>query len=176
LTDETIINGIMALHGSDVEKHKTEVATATESAKALQAQLTEANKAIESFKALKPEELQKAADDWKAKAEQATKDAADQVSKLKFDHALESALTGAKVKDVVSVKAHLKTDALKLNEDGSILGLKEQLETLKTSKDFLFNSDTPTPQFITGGNNQSILGDKTVAAMRAAAGLPEKQG
>jgi hypothetical protein len=169
---EEVADQIVVLHGKDIESHKAKLATAQAEVDGLKGQLTEAGTAIEGFKKLDVEGVKKSADEWKTKYDQATADAVKQVSSLKFDHALESALTGAKVRDMVSVKAHLKADALKLNEDGSILGLKEQLDTLKSSKDFLFESDTPTPRIVSGGQNRSVLGDSVVDAARKAAGLP----
>lgn len=171
IEDKDVIDEIMKLHGSDIESHKSKLATAGDELKTIQEQLTEANKQIEAFKAMKVEDIQKAADDYKAKFEQAQKDAADQVSKLKFDHALDAALTGAKAKNSTAVKALLKSDDLKLSEDGSIVGLGEQLEKIKSENDYLFESDEKPPTIVTGGTNKPILGDAIVEAARIAAGL-----
>jgi hypothetical protein len=168
---EDVVDKIMAMHGQDIEGHKAKLTSTQTELDGIKAQLAEAGKTIEGFKSLNVDQIRASADEWKAKAEQAQKDAAAQVAALKFDHALESALTGAKVRDSVSVKAHLKTDALRLNEDGSILGLNEQLETLKKSKGFLFEDTVPTPKIVAGGNNQTVMGDAVVSAARRAAGL-----
>jgi hypothetical protein len=170
LTKEQI-DAIMAENGKDVEKVKTDVQTAKTEADTAKAQLAEANKAIEGFKGLDVEGIKKAADDYKALAEQAKKDADARVAALQFDHALDKALGEAKVKDTVSVRAHLKADALKLNEDGSILGLKEQLDSIKSTKDFLFESESGTPKIVAGGKNNSVMSDAVVEAARIAAGL-----
>lgn len=172
IEDKDVIDEIMKLHGSDIESHKTRLATAGDELKTVQGQLEEANKQIDAFKAMKVEDIQKAADDYKAKFEQAQKDAAEQVSKLKFDHVLDGALTAAKAKDSLSVKAHLKMGDMKLNEDESILGLEEQLKKVKSEKAYLFESDDQPPTIVTGGNNKPILGDAIVDAARRAAGLP----
>jgi hypothetical protein len=169
-TDEAI-DKIMSLHGADVESHKGKLTTAQTEIDGLKGQLTEASAAIEGFKKLNPEQLQAAADDWKAKAEQAQTDAAAQVATLKFDHALESALTGAKARNPKAVTALLSRDALKLQDDGSILGLKEQLETIQKDNDYLFESDKPEPRVVAGGNNQPVITDAFEAAMWKGAGL-----
>jgi hypothetical protein len=171
LTDE-IAEQVIISHGKDIEAHKAKLVAAQAEAESLKAQLTEAGTAIENFKKLDVDGIKAAADDWKLKAEQAQKDAATQLSALKFDHAIDAALSGAKAKNAKAVKALLNSDGLKLTDDGSIVGLNEQLEKIKSENDYLFVSDTPTPQIVTGGNNQSILGDSTVSAMRKAAGLP----
>jgi len=170
--DESAVDAVMKMHGTDIERHKTDLATAQSEVSGLKAQLTEAGTAIESFKALKPDELKAAADEWKIKAEKAQADAQAQVASLKYDYALDSALTGAKAKNVKAVKALLDGSILKLSEDGKIAGLDEQLTKIKTENDYLFSDTTPTPRIVTGGNSQSVLGDKMVDAARSAAGLP----
>ena len=168
IADEAI-DAIMAAHGKDVESHKTAVATANAELDNLKAQLTEAGTTIEGFKALKPDELKAAADDYKAKYEQAQQESAKQLSALKFDHALDGSLTAAKAKNARAVKALLDVNGLKYNEaDGSILGLKEQLEEIKKESDYLFEGTQPTPKIVTGGNNQPIAEIPGLAAWKAA--------
>lgn len=152
------IDVIMAENGKDVEAQKAKTTTAEAELAGLKTQLGEANKQIEGFKTLpKVEDVQKAADDWKTKAEQAQRDAAAQVGALKFEHALESALVGAKAKNARAVKALLNTEQLKFNEaDGSIVGLKEQLEAIQKDNGYLFEDvegegETPPPTIVTGG-------------------------
>jgi hypothetical protein len=168
---EDVIDKIMGLHGSDIEGHKAkQTSTATE-LEGIKAQLLEAGKQIEAFKGMNVDQIKASADEWKAKAEQAAADGAAQVAALRFDHALEGALSGAKAKNSKAVKALLDNGSLKMNEDGSILGLKEQLEKIKSENDYLFNDVAPTPKIVTGGNNQSVIGDAVVIAARKAAGL-----
>ena len=170
---EDLVDKIMALHGSDIESHKTKLTTSQAEVEGLKKQLTEAGAAIEGFKKLDPEALQKAVDEWKAKAEAAQAEAIKQVNQLKFDHALDGALTGAKAKNAKAVKALLDTNLLKLNDaDGSIIGLDEQLKKVKESNDFLFESDQPTPKIVVGGTSKTVIGDPMISAARKAAGLP----
>jgi uncharacterized coiled-coil DUF342 family protein len=175
LTDEKIIDAIMDAHGKDIEKHKTAAETAKASADALQAQLTEAGTTIEGFKKLDVEGIKVAANEWKAKAEQAQADAAKQISSLKFDHALDGALVGAKAHNTKAVKALLDIEQLRkaFNEaDGSIPGLDDQLKKVKESDGYQFESDTPNPKIVIGGQNKSVLSDAGVDAARKAAHLP----
>ena len=170
--EETAIDSIMALHGKGIESLKSNIATLQSEADTLKTQLAEAGTAIESFKAMKPDELKAAADEWKAKAEKAQTDAAAQLAQVKFDHALETALNGAKVKNVKAVTALLSKDALKYNEaDGTIVGLNEQIDKIKSENDYLFADTKPAPQIVKGGNNQSVVGDAFDAAMRKGANL-----
>jgi predicted nucleic acid-binding Zn-ribbon protein len=148
---EELVDKIMALHGKSVEKHKADFAAATTELDGLKTQLSEANSAIEGFKKLDIDGVKAAADEWKAKAEQAQADAVAQISKLKFDHALDGALTGAKAKNLTAVKALLKADDLKLSEDGTIIGLEDQLKKIQSENDFLFESENPPPKVVAGG-------------------------
>lgn len=161
------VDSIMALHGQDVEAHKKAITTAEGERDQAKTQLTAANQQIESFKGMKkPEEVDAAVNEWKTKFDKAETDHAAELAKVKFDHALESALTGAKAKNVKAVQALLSMDALKLNDDGSILGLKEQLEKVQKENDFLFEGDKPDPKIVLGGGNQHV---KNLSTLEAAA-------
>lgn len=167
------IDKIMALNGADIEKHKTAAETAKTEADGLKTQLTEANKQIEAFKGMDVEGVKKSADEYKAKFEQAQADAKKQVDQLKFDHALDGALTTAKAKNAKAVRALLNTELLKLADDGSISGLNDQIAKIKTDNDFLFEDDKPGPKIVAGGNNKTVLSDPVIMAARKAAGLPD---
>ena len=172
LTDEAQIDAIMALNGKGIEKSKADMVTLQASADALQAQLTEAGTAIEGFKAMKPEELKKAADDWKAAAEKTATEAAAQLTNVKYDYALKDSMRGAKVKYSNEVLARLKQDELK-DKNGMFISerFNEQIATIKTDDSSLFDTDTPQPKIVVGGQNKSVLSDAVVDAARKAAGL-----
>lgn len=171
-TDE-LIDQIMELHGKTVEKHKADIAALTSERDGLKTQLAEAGNVIDGLKKLDPEAMQKAVDEWKAKAEAAEAESQKQIGALKFEYALDAALTGAKAKNAKAVKALLNTELLKLAEDGSISGLKDQLEKIQAENDYLFESDKPDPKIVLGGNNQNSNSDTFLAAVRKGAGLPE---
>jgi predicted nucleic acid-binding Zn-ribbon protein len=166
------INQIMVLHGKDIEKAKADLAALTTERDGLKKQLEEANTAIEGFKKLDVDAIKAAADEWKAKAEKAEADRVAEVSKLKFEHALDMALTGAKAKNAKAVKALLELDNLKLNEaDGSIIGLDDQLKKIREDADYLFESSEVTPRVVAGGKSKSVIVDPVIQAARKAAGL-----
>lgn len=157
-TDE-VIDKIMGMNGADIEAQKKKATDAETERDQLKTQLTEANTTIEGFKKLKPEELQAAADDYKAKWEQAQEESKNQLAQLKFDHALEGALTNAKARNPKAVRALLQQDLLKLGEDGSIAGLKEQLEKIKADADYLFEPEEGTPELMARTSNTKITKD-----------------
>lgn len=179
---DAAIDSIMALHGQDTDAHKKALSaleTERDQVKAqiesLNTQLAEAGKQIEAFKGMDIESVKKSAEEYRVAAEKAKADAAAQLAALKFDHALESALAGAKAKDAKVVKALLDANNLKYNEtDGSIIGLEEQLKKARETHDYLFESETQAtdPKIVdhAEGNKKSPL-SAFEAAARQAAGL-----
>ena len=86
-----------------------------------------------------------------ADLQKANKDAADahaaEIKQLKVNTAIEAALTGAKAKNMVAVKALLKDmDKAELAEDGTIKGLAEQIAGLQKSDSYLFETKESKPQ------------------------------
>jgi hypothetical protein len=175
---------IIVLHGKDIEKHKTDLKAVTDQAADLQTRLEEAGTAIEGFKKLDIEGVQKAADTWKAEAEKAKTDADAKVAQVKFDYALNAALSDAGAKNIKTVLPLLDLEKVKLDEDGvSLSGLKEQLEAIVPENEFLFEleeeeeedseeEESENPKIVIGGHSSSVLSDQAVDAARKAAGLP----
>lgn len=172
---EETVDQIMSLHGKSTEKYKTDLVALTAERDGLKTQLTEAGKQIDSFKALDIDGVKKAADEWRLKAEESEKTAQAELARLKFDHALDGALANAKSKNNKAVRALLDLDMLKLSDDGSIIGLKEQMEKLRSESDYLFESETPAPKVVAGGQPKSIITDPLLAAMRRGAGLTDEK-
>lgn len=71
-----------------------------------------------------------------------------ELNQLKIDFAVEKALTGAKAKNIKAVKALLELDDAKLDKDGNVKGLAEQIEKLTSGDDtkFLFEAQKQTKQ------------------------------
>jgi hypothetical protein len=164
LTDEQI-DQIMAEAGKDVETQKKAVSTLESErdqikaqVEGLNTQLTDAGKQIEAFKGMDVEGVKKAAADWQAKA----------------DHALEGALTGAKAKNAKAVRALLDQAAMKLNDDGSILGLKEQLEKVQSENAYLFDGDVTDPKIVDKTTTTSTISDPLIASAFLGAGIKQK--
>ena len=73
----------------------------------------------------------------------------NEINELKKSFAIDSALKDAKAKNVIAVKALLKLEELKLEEDGTVKGLIEQIDSLKNdeSSKFLFDTESKQKQF-----------------------------
>lgn len=67
-----------------------------------------------------------------------------QLADQKLDAALDAVLVKAKARDPLSVKAHIKREALKLKDDGSVEGL--DIEALSKEKPYLFEIETKSEE------------------------------
>ena len=155
LTDEQI-DKIMAENGKDIEKYKALAETKEAELKQIKQQLEEANAQIEKFKDMDIESIKAAAEDYRQKYEKAKEEAQREIEQIKFNYAIEKALTDAKARNIKAVKALLDLDNLKLTDD-KILGLDEQLAKIKEENSFLFESDDKKelPKFIRPGGGDS---------------------
>ena len=158
-------------HGYDT---RADFNAANESKKSLEEQLRERDKQLETLKQLDAEGLQEKINTLQQENETTKQEYEKRITEIKFEHALSSALKGAKSKNDKAVQALLDMDALKLTESGEIIGLKEQLEALQKNDPYLFESDKKVPEII-GSTQGSPIGDDD-AAMRAAFGLPVNKG
>lgn len=175
IADEAI-DSIMALHGKDIEAHKTKITTMQADLDTANKQLAEAGSTIEGFKKMDVEAIKAAADDYKIKYEKSQQEAAAQVAALKFDYALEGALSGAKARNTKAVRALMDTTAMKLKEDGTLDGFEQELEKIRKDNEYLFADAQPAPRIVAGANNSRVTGgDPIIESARAAAGLPLKQ-
>lgn len=146
-TAEGVLKLAQAAGETAAQKQEQALATTQAELASLKNQLGEANKQIEGFKSMDIEGIRKAAEDYKAKFEAGEKQHKADMEALQFDYALSDSLKGAKARNVKSVKALLDMEGLKLS-GGEIIGLKEQLEKIKTDNGFLFEDDTPPPRVL----------------------------
>lgn len=159
LEDKETIDKILDENSSDIGKAKGELET-------VQGQLKDANAEIETLKGQVSERdsqletLKKSTGDVEElkkqietlQTENKTKDEAHkaEIKQMKIDAAIDAALTSAKAKNNIAVKALLKDlDKAELSEDGSVKGLKEQIDALVKGDDtkFLFDSEKKKQEF-----------------------------
>ena len=96
--------------------------------------------------------------EWKTKVENSEKLADEKLSAFKLEQAVDGALKNAKVRDNTAVKALLTMDNVKLNDNGELEGLSEQLETLKKDKSFLFEPNTKLINYSSATPDGSLSG------------------
>ena len=148
LTKEQVDN-IIKINGNDIENakatSKAEITNLQSENETLKNQVKERDKQIDGLKksAGDNEELKKQIETLQA--ENKTKDEAHaaEIAQMKVDAAVEKALTESGALNVIAAKALLKLDDAKLEADGTIKGLDEQINTLKGAENskFLFKTD-----------------------------------
>ena len=148
--NEEQVNAVMKINGSDIENAKGDAKNLQEEVDGLKGQIKDRDKQLEDLKASAKdnEELSKQiADLQKANADAATAHESE-LTKLKVDFAVDKALSGAKAKNIKAVKALLDLTDAKLDKEGNVKGLQEQIDKLTSddSTKFLFET-VQAPQF-----------------------------
>ena len=161
----------------------------SESKKLVDKNLENANKTLEDLKgkAGLSDEYKAQIDKLKDEAKKAEEAHKATITQMKRDSAIESALTSAKARNTKAVRALLDEGKLVLNDDGTLSGIKEQIEAVKKDNAFLFDSSDDDnggggngggrmPFF--GGSNPKggNSGDALRDAMFSAAGLNSPKG
>jgi len=77
------------------------------------------------------------------------KEKEEEMIKVRKQNAIKLEVLKANPRDVADILPHLKDESITINEDGTVTGLKEQLEGLKENKGYLFKETEPTG---TGGS------------------------
>lgn len=156
-----IVDAIMAENGKDIEKYKTRAAN-------LEMQLKTANETLEKFKDVDVDGLKGEVQKYKEAAAKAEADSKAEIEKLQFGYILDGALKTAGAKNSKAVKALLDHEGLKLNGE-SIVGLDEQLKSIKEDNGYLFNDDTqPTIVRTTPGTTGVVGADDKNKEVNAA--------
>lgn len=138
-------------------------------------QVGERDKQLETLKGKVKdnEELTKEIDTLKQANKQTADDYESKLSKIKLDTAVKEALKQSKVKDIDLAMKLINYDNLKLSDDGSVVGINEQIEPMKKEREYLFEKEAPggTGHFQTGGKDNppapTSLGEK-LAKQKAA--------
>lgn len=154
-----VVDAILDENSRDIETTKAKFSDYDD----LKTRLEEAGKTIEGFKSMDIDAVRREADDWKAKAEQAQKDADERVAAIQFDNLLSSAITGAKGRNAKAVMALLDLDALKgsKNQEADI---KSALEGLKKDNGYLFEDAQTPPPYAAGTGTHKLLTEVTKEA------------
>ena len=130
----------------------------------LDEQIKAANATIEDLKKNNKdnEALQKTIQDHETTIENLKKESAQK----DFNYALDSALKDNKCKNAKALKALLDLDNIKFNE-GKLEGLEGQLNALKESDGYLFDTSNPAPGNTGGAGNHPRVGGGTGAVTKA---------
>lgn len=134
------VDAVIKINGADIENAKS--VTAAE-IKNLQTQVSERDKQLETLKATAGdnEALTKQIAELQAENTKTKEEHESAMTQLKVDHAVEKALTGANAKNIKAVKALLDLTDAKLDKEGNVKGLQEQIDKLVADEGtkFLFD-------------------------------------
>lgn len=158
-----VIDSIMDENGRDIEAAKKPFADYD----TIKQQLADANKAIEDFKSMDIDGVKKAAEDWKAKFEQAEKDHAAKLADMEFDSLLSGAVSAAKGKNAKAIRALLDVDVLKASKNQSD-DIKAALEALKKDSGYLFEDDQTPPPYAHGTGKNQVVNQNTTSSLAGA--------
>lgn len=119
---------------------KTQLGEVEQERDSLKATIAERDTQLETLKKSSGDNAalqQQIADLQKANEEQQKAHDAE-ITQLRLDNAVEAALLTAGAKNVKTVRALMDADKLKLEKDGTVSGLSEQIKTIQKSDDYLF--------------------------------------
>lgn len=169
-------DSIIKINGDDIENAKsasaTEIKNLQTEVDGLKTQVGDRDKQLETLKASAGDnaDLKKQIEDLQTENATAKANHESELNQLKIDFAVEKALTGAKAKNIKAVKALLELEDAKLDKDGNVKGLAEQIEKLTTGDDtkFLFEAQKQTKQ------QQNFKGFQPGASVEQKSGEGEK--
>lgn len=172
LTKEQV-DQIMNANGEDINAAKGELETVKQELETTKTQLQEANTTIDGFKDY--EEIKGQVADYKSKYEKAEAEKAQIKLDHEFDGKLASVAKKYGAKALKAVIPYLDTETLKQskNQDKDIDDAFKALADSEESA-FLFGANEPINNPVLGGGGGGGT-DSTLAAMRAAAGLPPEK-
>lgn len=155
LTKEQV-DSVIKINGEDIENAKgssaTEIKNLRTEVEGLKTQVSDRDKQLETLKTSAGDNanLKKQIEDLQTENATAKAKHESELNQLKINFAVEKALTGAKAKNIKAVKALLELEDAKLDKDGNVKGLAEQIEKLTTGADTKFLFETQKQQKFKG--------------------------
>ena len=139
--DEDQIKAVMDLNGEDINNAKSGNDAIVEENNALKAQIAERDKDLKNLRknAKDNEELSNSYKELQAKYDKDTADLTTKLTQTRLNSALDSALTKANVRNTKTIKGLLDMDTIKLDKEGNLTGLDDQIASIKKSDSYLFN-------------------------------------
>ena len=148
ITEQSVIDQIMAENGRDVSAVRTELNTYKQQVTDLQGQITAKDNEIATLntKVGEVETLRNENAQLKTDKTNLTNELDTKVNEIKKTHAIESGVRDAKARNVKAVIAQLDISKITYEND-ALTGLTEQLEALKTGEEtsFLFGEVHSAP-------------------------------
>lgn len=128
-----VIDKIMAENGKDIAAEQAKTTAKIGELETANQIINELRKTVKKYDGKDPVKLESDLTALQKKYD-------DDIAAAKLSSALDMALMGAKARDIIAVKPFLNLGLIKLDGD-KVLGLEEQLKSIKESKSFLFEEE-----------------------------------
>lgn len=155
ITDQTIIDAIMAENGRDINNAKGNTEQLNTQIADLQKQLGERDEQLKGLKdSVKDnEKLTKQITELEEANKKATTEYQDKITEIQRNHAIENGVRDAKAKNIKAVTALLDMSKITFADD-KLTGFTEQIEALKKDEAtaFLFTEEQKNPPTPSGMN------------------------
>lgn len=137
-----VVEKIMTEAGKDVTSLKARVDDLTEQINVKDTTISEKNNKIAELEKVDVEAIKT------AEYERGKTEGSKEIEVFKKQNALDKALSKYKAKDTSILSKMLDMEKVKYNDKFEIVeGLEDQINSIKESHDYLFNSDNPLPTF-----------------------------
>lgn len=142
--DEDQIKAVMDLNGEDINNAKSGNDAIVEENNALKAQIAERDKDLKNLRknAKDNEELSNSYKELEAKYKNDTADLTNKLNQTRLASAVDRALSASKVRDTKAIKGFLDMDKVKLDEQGNLSGLDEQIKEIRQTAPYIFDEGT----------------------------------
>lgn len=142
--DEDQIKAVMDLNGEDINNAKSGNDAIVEENNALKAQIAERDKDLKNLRknAKDNEELSNSYKELEAKYKNDTADLTNKLNQTRLTSAVDRALSASKVRDTKAIKGFLDMDKVKLDEQGNLSGLDEQIKEIHQTAPYIFDEGT----------------------------------
>lgn len=152
--EKEIINSVMGLHQKDVETWTNKITKVNEDKEKLVQDL-------EKFKDVDLDKIknnEKELETLKTEKEKLVETHTKELESLKFNSALDKAISGSKTIDEIALKSHLNLEQITFDAEKGLSGFDEQVESIKKERSYLFtNVNTGTLHGrVDGGPNQTL--------------------
>jgi len=151
------VDSVIKINGDDIENARSASAAEVNNLRAeisgLKTQVADRDKQLETLKASAGDNdaLTKQIADLQAENTKVKETHESEMNQLKVDFAVEKALTGAKAKNIKAVKALLDLSDAKLDKEGNVKGLQEQIDKLTTADDTTAETAVDIQRLSAGG-------------------------
>lgn len=142
--DENQIKAVMDLNGEDINNAKSGNDAIVEENNALKAQIAERDKDLKNLRknAKDNEELSNSYQELQTKYKNDTADLTNKLNQTRLTSAVDRALSASKVRDTKAIKGFLDMDKVKLDEQGNLSGLDEQIKEIRQTAPYIFDEGT----------------------------------